>query len=367
MAKARLLDSLEDYTRFGVTPGTVEKWEDGRRNLDTGPNNWEWWYFDTILDDGSTAVIQFFTSTGRHLKSKGDHPALTIKITGPDGNTREGRVTVKAKDASFGREQCDVRLGRNTFQGDLKAYHIHVEADRGVGADLDLVSLSQPYRPGTAYFGLGDDHDYYTWLCVVPKGKVSGTLTYAGKVVPVTGFGYHDHQWGNTNLLKEWNNWVWARQSFEDLTMLTFDMISAERTGFVRFPIVFIQNQAGQLVFENTSDVTSEVLEEYDDPASGKVNPRAIRYHFESGGMHVDYTLRVKDIIETKGKNNQPLVARLAMGAVRLNPSYARYLADGALVFTSSGKTIERSGELIFEFMFPGESWHGHLSGFSNQ
>ena len=31
MAQARLMDRAEDYERFGVRPGPVEPWEDGRR------------------------------------------------------------------------------------------------------------------------------------------------------------------------------------------------------------------------------------------------------------------------------------------------------------------------------------------------
>lgn len=362
MALAKLLDQPNDYERLGVNPNKVEVWEDRRRNSDTRPNCWEWWYFDSILDDGTTVVIQFFTKGGRHLKENGDHPAVTIKVTMPDGTKYSEELSVKAKEASYGDTQCEVRLGEHLFQGDLKEYHIHVKKTKKLGVDLKLTSMSKPYRPGTAYFNFGSEDKYYTWLCAVPKGEVTGTLTIGDKTREIHGFGYHDHQWGNVNFVNEWNHWLWARQSFDDYSMLVFDMVSNKNTEFTRFPIVFIQDKDGNIVFENTHHVSCEVVEEYhDDEVSGKDYPQKICYTFKNDGKRVDYTLQVKKILETMGSKNLPLVRRLALSALGMNLSYTRYLADGELTLNIDGETIERSGELIYEFMFPGDSYKGHI------
>ena len=74
-----------------------------------------------------------------------------------------------------------------------------------MGADLKLHSLAKPFRPGSSYIEFGAEGRNYTWLCVVSTGEVTGTLTIGGKEQPVHGYGYHDHQWGNVNFLKEWN------------------------------------------------------------------------------------------------------------------------------------------------------------------
>ena len=41
---------------------TPEIWEDGLR-LAPKPGNFEWWYFDAHFNDGSTAVVVFFTKS----------------------------------------------------------------------------------------------------------------------------------------------------------------------------------------------------------------------------------------------------------------------------------------------------------------
>jgi hypothetical protein len=48
---------------------------------------------------------------------------------------------------------------------------------------------------------------------------VTGTLTYAGKTVGVTGLGYHDHQWCNINPMVAWHHWLWGRMYTERYTI----------------------------------------------------------------------------------------------------------------------------------------------------
>jgi len=361
MAKVRLADQPADFKRLGVNPNCVEVWEDGRRNKDTRANNWEWWYSDFIFDDGTKAVAQFFTKRFSKLRSSGDYPAIHLRITLPDGTMYKEEIDVNAKDASFSQERCDTVLGPHFFKGDLCEYHIHVEPIKGYGLDLILSSRSKPYRPGTAFFEFGSPDNYYTWLCALPRGDVTGTLTYDGSTREVRGYGYHDHQWGSENWLYEWNHWLWARQRYDDYSLLVFDMTATKKNDYERFPIMFIQDKDGNLVFENKGGVKCELLEEYHDKdISGKNYPKDVRYTFESGGDKAVYRVKWKEILETFGVDTFTGANKLLVKLLGVKISYARYLADGELFLTVGGKTIERSNELIYEFMFPGESYDGH-------
>ena len=361
MASAKLLSQPEDYQRLGINPDRIEVWEDARRNISPDTNNFEWWYFDAILDDGLTAVIQWFTKTGRNILEKGDHPYISVKITAPDGTFYRKDYKFDKKDTFYGTDHCDLRFGPHSVKGDLKNYHIHMETIDGIGADLTLESLSTPYRPGTSYIKFDSEVEFFTWLCVVPKGRVTGTLTYGGKTHQVTGFGYHDHQWFSVNFQKKFNHWVWARQSFEDYTVLVFDMVTSRDSGYSRFPIMFIEDTDGNTVFENTKDVVCSVLEDYHDEVSDKDCPKAIHYVFENEGKKVEYTLTSQKVIEANGKNNIPLAARLVLKTLGMDISYTRYLANGEMKFTAGDEVVERSGELIYEFMYPGETYKGHM------
>ena len=318
MASVRLLDTPADYQRLGVTTTQLGTWDDRRRNWHQEPGNWEWWYFDSVLDDGTKAVIQFFIRPGKSIKKHGDHPSLTIKVTTPDGKLHQEDVSVKVADCTFGKDQCDVHLGDNSFVGDLKQYRIHVAPVNGLGADLTLTSRTTPYRPGS---------------------------------------GYHDHQWGNHFYMTEWNNWLWARQRFDDYTVLLFDLIAAEKDGYQRFPIMFIEDAAGKLVFENRQAVKCTVSGFYQDELSGKDYPKALRYELESDGKQVTYSLAEEEILDAQGIKKIPFIFKqVARHNGVGNLSYSRYYGTGTLRIDDGDQVVERQGKLIYEFMFPGES-----------
>ncbi|MDO5861880.1 MAG: hypothetical protein Q4Q58_03695 [Thermoplasmata archaeon] len=360
MAKARLMDRPEDYERLGVDPFHIEKWEDGIR-IDPVRMTWEWWYFDFMMDDGTKAVIQFFSKSGGSMYKSGYHPTFTIDVTMPDGTEHRREPSFPESEATWSREMCDVRYGPHGFAGDLEDYSVFVDPIDGLGADLHLHSLSRPYRPGSAYISFGEDDRWYTWLCAVPKGEVTGTLTVEGREIPVHGFGYHDHQWGNVNFLKEWNHWVWARQNFGDYSLLVFDMVSNGKTGFSRFPLMFLQDAEGNLVMENTRGVECEVLGEYHDENSGKDYPKGFRYVFENGGARLEYTLEMNGILECNGKGSLSASRRALMAVARIDPAYTRYSATGRMRLTVDGKEVVREGELIYEFMYPGKDYRDHM------
>lgn len=362
--KARLMDSAADFARLGVQPGKVQLWEDGHRGSGE-PGHWEWWYFDCILDDGTAAVIQFFGKGFLGLFADGLRPFGMIKVTLPDGTSYVEHFASPPDKSTFSRDKCDVQIGPHRFSGDLLDYDIVVDPINGLGARLRLHSQSQPYRPGSAYFGFGDDghdQDIFTWLCVVPRGEVTGTLTIAGKEVKVHGAGYHDHQWGSCLYMKLWNHWTWARQRYDGYTVVLFDLVASESYGFQRFPIFFVQDADGRLVFDSTNAVVleHEVLEEFHDTETDKVYPKRTRYTFDNGAQRIEYTLAWDSILESSRMAEimpPDTLRELATAHPHLKGTYARYLATGDLVIRSGGITEEHSGSLIYEFMYPGKTY----------
>lgn len=68
--KVRLMDKDEDYKKMGTKKGTIEVWEDGKRDDDRA-GVYEWWYFDMILEDGSKTVIHFNTKDNKTIDQEG--------------------------------------------------------------------------------------------------------------------------------------------------------------------------------------------------------------------------------------------------------------------------------------------------------
>lgn len=359
MAKCRLMANDIDYKRLGLKKDKIELWEDGKRD-DDKKGAVEWWYFDAILDDGSKIAACYSTKVQPFMNRKGTHPCLKFDITTPEGKQVSRRIT-KFSDVSFSKDKCDVRWDDNCFIGDLQTYHIKATPEKGYGFDVVLKSQSTPWRGETGYIGFEEnDEKYFTWLCVVPRGTVTGTITIDGKEKKITGFGYHDHQWGNTTQFEFLNHWLWSRQSTEKHSIVVFDFVMNQHYGYKRIPLIFIEDKEGILIFQSSDNVECIVEEEFVQEASEKEFPKVTKYTFKQDDLIVRYTLSVKEELDGRYIYKQmPFFLRGLLKGTK--PKYGRYLAHGSFDIEHNGTITHDEGELIYEFAYVGEEYKKYM------
>jgi len=149
---ARLAADPEDYACFEIAKGDIEPWEDGIR-LDPAEPDTEWWYFDSLLDDGAKLAVTFCTKDG-----SGPHqplgPLIEIDLDLPDGRRlmRYGRF--EAADFQASKDGCDVRIGKHRFTGNLHEYAITGAAEDG-SAEVRLEGTTESWRPETGHIVFG--------------------------------------------------------------------------------------------------------------------------------------------------------------------------------------------------------------------
>lgn len=361
MMNSRLMKETADFKKIGVEKDNILPWEDGRR--DDGRNGaYEWWYFDSIMEDGTKVVIIFYDKYPLNI-DRDITPHAEIVITGPNGISHSEHFEYSVEDATYDKEGCNVKIGPHSFVGDLKNYTITIEPINGLGAEIKLSNLGQSWRPDSGYIGFGDaDEGYFTWLCSVPKGKVTGNITVGSESREIKGFGYHDHQWGNMHTAMVWNHWIWIRQNVGDYNILVFDLVTNKEGGFKRYPLAFIQDKEGNVVFENTENAKFEVFEEYLQEETNKLHPKFFKYTFENKGKKVEYTVTMEGEIECL--NNYKKVddgMRAMLDKLNLQPSYTRYDGEGELTITENDNVETGSGSLIYEMIYNGKSYKEHV------
>ncbi|CEO06759.1 lipocalin-like domain-containing protein [Paraclostridium sordellii] len=378
--KVRVMDQEKDYIRMGTKKGYIEAWEDGKRD-DDRKGVYEWWYFDMILDDGSKAVIHFNTKDNRTIGKEGTIPSVVLKITDPNGKEYKDNVILSKEDATFKKDRCYVKFGPHSIDGDLQTYHIHVDKTGGVngsdgaggtgeasnvGADLTLVSTSKPWRPGAGGFTFGDDEKgYFTWLCAVPRGTITGTLFYDGKEHEVTGIGYHDHQWGNMKHVTTWDHWIWGRQDFGDYVVLVFDIGTQKTFGNKRLPMMFLQDKYGNILMEDLKEPKCRFIEEYQEKISGKMYPKIVEYEFKDGNKSMTYTIsQIEELEARDGLASLPKIMKPILRMKGLHPSTSRNFATGKMVYRDGVETVEREGEMIYEFVYMGLTVKDQMENF---
>ncbi len=360
----RLENTPADFQKRGVTPGPVQVWEDGRRD-DDRPGAYEWWYFDFMMDDGVKVVIHFHTKPVRKCKKKGYVPSPGMAVYLPDGTQYEDEPLYTANDISLADDHCDVKMGPHTVSGDLKTYKIHYErGEKGLGADLTPTSLSKPWRPGNAYFDFGND-EYFTWLCVVPKGKVEGIIEYGGQKHHVTGFGYHDHQWCTCDHVTSFNNWFWGRQSLAEHTLLNFYIVTSKRYNYQKIALTVIEDKDGKVIFENTDPTRAkwEVTEEYTQKKTGRKYPKhsVFTVNGEQGLLKYDV-----DVFQEIGCIDVgqvlPKLMIWVLEKQGFHPTYVREAAHARVEYTPKvGTPLNETSDMIYEFIYPGISYLEHL------
>lgn len=352
MKIARLGKTPADYHRLGIQK-EIAPFEDGHRTRGKF-GEYEWWYNDVKMDDGSSLVIIFFSQPVT-AGSPSYAPSVSFSLTRPGQETLTDAVT--SKDFSFSREGCDVRIGNCTFKGDLHTYELHYQSD-AVTCDLTLTGKARPWRPHAGYITFGEK-DYFAWLPSVPEGEARGSITLGGETIAVSGTGYHDHNWGNKGMFWLMHHWYWGRARIGEYQVISSYITARKRYGYEHFPI-FLLNKNGERLADNGDCVTYTQQDVAFDPITQKTYHKTLIYDYNDGAQHYRITYRAEDIIETftvaQAKTNaaaaaSPLLLWLVKLA-RLQPSYIRMTGTVTLEKWEDGIVVETvSAPAIWEQM----------------
>ncbi|MDB5874805.1 MAG: hypothetical protein JWQ07_4247 [Ramlibacter sp.] len=307
------------YAALGLTDTIVPR-EDGRRTV-PGPENFEWWYLDGLLDDGTVIVVWFGDNWfyGSHKR------AVNIELTVPGQPTRRVRRTFD-EPGSFSTSGADVKIGPHTFKGDLDTYHIHVDANEtgGLGGDLVLRRTAPSYRPATGYMSAGKH--YFAWLAAVPEGKLTGTITVDKVTRQVTGSGYHDHNWGNVSPAALFDGWWWGRAQTGRHTVIASVLQAKPALGGHRLPILYIADDRKIEVAAIGNDVTAVegLAVPHPDPAHARTIGSSVSFETQSGSR-ARFNISDRMLTSADLLANQGFLKRAAARAMGLKPWYTRF------------------------------------------
>jgi hypothetical protein len=356
---SRLGTTAEDYARIGISPGQVAPWEDGART-DGDAGTYEWWYFDSHLDDGAKLVVVFstknFTDIGKPLA-----PVIRLDLDLPDGTSHNKVAEFTPDEFSASAERCEVRIAGNSFSGDLHTYKIIAKID-DIAVEVSLAGEVPPWRPGTGhvYFGADDEHEF-DWLPAVPQGKVDATYSVAGRTSHASGVGYHDHNWGNAPMGSLVNHWYWGRGQAGPYTTVASYVTAEQKYGDAELPI-FLLAKDGRIVADDAGKVTFEQLGTYTDTATGKPVANVTRYTYTDGDDSYTVTFtRHRDLAVNKLINELDGVKKVAAKLVRFDGAYLRFTGELRIEHRHAGAIVDSyTDSAIWELMYLGKTRTGH-------
>jgi hypothetical protein len=363
MAKigSRLGALPEHYERLGLKKGEIAPWEDGTRTNSGEKGTYEWWYFDSHLDDGTSLVIVFYTKSMMSPQTPPD-PQVTFRLNTP-GEAEYSQVYRPAGGEAFSasKESCDVRIGHCYFRGNLREYEIYYR-DENTETRVILRGEVPPWRPETGHIFFGDnDERYFAWLPSVPEGKVTAEITRGGTTARKSGTGYHDHNWGNVNMRKVMHHWYWGRARIGDYRVITSYIWAEKKYGYREFPIFMIAKD-GRLLADDGAKLRFFPDSQFTEKETGKPVHDVLVYDYQDGGNHyrVSYRRR-QSILNFPMVNDVHGILRLLARLSGFDGAYHRFTGDVVIERlepdTSAEKAVEKAaGPALWELMYFGKT-----------
>lgn len=360
MPHARLMTQPQDYTRLGIDPGSTSPWEVGRRQEAVAGRS-ELWHFEAAMEDGTTTAIAFCLVGLDPSSEECFSTVVNLFLTLPDGRRFQRMAPGSVEVSAVGTARCDLPFTPHAASGDLTTFSVTVDPIEGVGMELSYEALVDSYRPGgTAHIELSGDDKLHYAVHAVPRCEVAGTITADGTTWQVAGQGYQDHQWTDADLQQSWHHWLWGRFYGAHHTVVIFDLWTSERFGFTRIPIFGVLDETGAVIFDNRTGVTSDVSTQL-DPESGKAYPKRSRYTFQDGARMFELDFQWTEVLVTMDMYGASDAApelgagqREQFDEMGIQPSYARYRAEGTLTITDGSQVVTEHGEMNYELNYVG-------------
>jgi len=340
--KGRLCSYAADFEKFGLKKDKKEIWEDGQRLVekDFKKGQYEWWYFDGHLDDGSIIVSAFIIQIDEKNQVI---PQITFNFADKD-NRIEKTIFFKAGDYQGAKDHCDTKIRNNYFRGKgLDEFEMFLDPslNDGWGFNLKLKREVPSFRPGTGYWDA--DGEYFAWFCVVPSGTIEGTITKAGKEVKIKGNGYHDHNWGNVPMSKILSDWYWGRGDINGVTLVSANVRFKEEAGGKETPLIYLTKGENIILDANNEELSFLSGHIVYHPETGKPYNSDAMYIFENGNDKACIRLNGKDAI-------------VAYTSVEWeNPGwetkYLRFAAEVSLDLNFKGNASNSKGPATLEIM----------------
>ncbi len=291
--------------------------EDGLR-IESLSDTIEWWYFDTVLDDGSTCVVTFM--------SAGTQPSLQFNISPPGGGYYQEVIPIPADQYQAASDHCRVVMGASSVEGNLTTYSLRVVGEQ-IAADLTLTGSVPGWRVGPY---LPPDQAIHVPLgeqVVIPSGTVLGSLTYDGVEHPVTGTCYHDHQWGGPPSRAKAGgvvptSWYWGSVRLGDHAAWFAQILGSDGGPPAPIEGVFTWARGAHMTYD-------------DDVNALAITPQP------DGGIEVVWTSSLGGVTVALPSPRQ--IASLNDG------KYTRFLSPAVVISNYAGEQFRRDGNAIWE------------------
>lgn len=306
----------------------------------------EWWYATGWLKLPDGAPLGFQTTFFRVRTGVGEGnpsafaPRQLILAHAAIADPRLGRLRHDERSARVGFGRAGFETGRTgVWVGDWRfeqtgdRYRAEVRAADFAYA-LDLLPDGPPVLNGRGGFSAkAPDPRHASYYYSRPQLKVSGTVTLDGRLLPVSGHAWLDHEWSSELLPEGAQGWDWVGLNLDDgSALMAFRMRGKDGRALWSAATLRPAEGAAQVLAPDA--VAFEALREWRSARTGIRYPVAWRLRVGQRLLHLEALL---DDQELDGARSTGAV--YWEGAVRVSEA-GREVGRGYLEMTGYGERI---------------------------
>lgn len=304
-------------------------------------HDFEWWYFDAELDTGDH-VVAMYSSNDTRLSPR--QPSVRLNIYGPDGREITRLRRYDEDQISLSYDKCDTRMGEDFCVDNGDHFEFRAMND-GHGFRLKMYKDFEHWVIGKtaeeiAMAPMG-------WTISVPQGRVEGVIVKDGIETPVSGSGYHDHNWGEKPMSAGFRNWYWGKLHMPEYAVdysIMIPRVGEEVLGtclvFSKDGVVIdpVFNREGLVIKASIDDIVPA-----DKSALGLPYAQTLKLNATQGDFEIDITIAVDRIVMAE----RPLIETAPAG----EPAY-RYIGDESIRITQGGESQEFNTKALHEIVY---------------
>ncbi|MCP4650141.1 MAG: hypothetical protein GY853_08710 [PVC group bacterium] len=184
----------------------------------------EWWYFDFDLEDGRNVYIEWQSPV---FSLRNNLCLLVIRIYENLNKNNNDPVQSTVRVLRYSRAEvvqdkncCKIIFPGGRIEENNGDYKIFVK-EKDVAVDLTL-KRKLPFfcNKSECVYENKKNKELFNWIVPLPRAQATGKIEIDQKKINIEGIAYHDHNWGNLNIAREFKGWVWIRVFFADFTFI---------------------------------------------------------------------------------------------------------------------------------------------------
>ena len=250
----------------------------------------EWWYFDAIFNNGYSVEmdVRIGSALGRGFVFERFDIHYNNTMIADQKKTFNMTDMVASTTVPFVQLDGNTILSgtQNTTTGNFE-YNVSFEFP-GYAAELHFVGCTQGWK------GQQKTRDW--WVVALPRADVTGTIVVNNETIPVSGIGYHDHNWEVTPKSFLRFGWFWGKFNSLDYTMTWSALLPTRAT---MKPILVLNTKNGGYLSIPSQDIW-----------------------FSVSGVHLDHLVRVPSLF-TLGTMTDTVFLHMSMEVIHVD--YTRY------------------------------------------